>query len=227
VRDLFEGMAATYGIVNLVSSFGFCRRWRRQCVTLAAPAAGMVVYDLMSGMGECWPTIARAVGARGRIVGLDFSPAMCVRARRTAARVRGPAIELLERDVLGNAIPSRAADCIVCSFGLKTLSPAQRDRLAAEIARVLKPGGTFSLLEISVPRARLLRAAYMFYVKRCIPVIGRLLLGNPDHYRLLGVYTEAFGDASGMVEPLRARGLEVEFRRLFFGCATAVRGRRA
>ncbi|HJV89157.1 MAG TPA: hypothetical protein VJ623_02535 [Holophagaceae bacterium] len=28
IRDLFDGMAATYGLVNVLSSFGFCVRWR-------------------------------------------------------------------------------------------------------------------------------------------------------------------------------------------------------
>jgi demethylmenaquinone methyltransferase/2-methoxy-6-polyprenyl-1,4-benzoquinol methylase len=34
----------------------------------------------------------------------------------------------------------------------------------------------------------------MFYLKHIIPGIGRLLLGNPENYRMLGVYTEKFGN---------------------------------
>ena len=46
VRQLFDEMAATYGVVNLVSSFGFARRWRRQCVECVGIKDGAVVVDL-------------------------------------------------------------------------------------------------------------------------------------------------------------------------------------
>ena len=220
-------MAATYGITNLVSSFGFCWLWRKQCVSIAAPREGMVVYDLMSGMGECWPTIARRVGSSGRIVGLDFSSAMVSGSEPTRRRLTNHTVEMLEEDVLRNSIPDSAADCVVSAFGLKTFSSEQLSKLAGEIARILRPGGTFTLLEISVPGPTLLRTPYMFYLKRCIPIIGTLFLGNPDNYRMLGVYTEAFQNCTNMVSLLRRHELKVELRRLFFGCATMVRGQKS
>ena len=64
----------------------------------------------------------------------------------------------------------------------------------------------------------------MFYLKRVIPLIGRLFLGNPDCYRMLGVYTEAFGDATFFAECLRTAGLESSLVSHLFGCATGVRG---
>ena len=64
----------------------------------------------------------------------------------------------------------------------------------------------------------------MFYLKRLIPIIGRMLLGNPDCYRMLGVYTEAFQNMSHFASCLRDAGLEVTLVTHFFGCATGVRG---
>jgi ubiquinone/menaquinone biosynthesis C-methylase UbiE len=66
----------------------------------------------------------------------------------------------------------------------------------------------------------------MFYLKRIVPLLGRLLLGDPACYRMLGIYTEAFGDCRRFAEALESAGLQVEQSRLFFGCATAVRGRK-
>jgi ubiquinone/menaquinone biosynthesis C-methylase UbiE len=77
-----------------------------------------------------------------------------------------------------------------------------------------------------VPPLLPLRAAYMFYLKWVIPLIGRLLLGNPDCYRMLGVYTQAFGNATHFAGCLRKAGLEVDPVSYFFGCATGVRGRK-
>lgn len=226
VRTLFQEMAATYGVVNLVASLGFSHRWRQACVARLAARPGWTVYDLMSGMGECWPLLARGLRGSGRIVGVDFCPAMCARADRVRGRLGAVPIELRCEDLLTTALPPASADGVVSSFGLKTFATADRARVAAAIARLLRPGGEFSLVEIAVPRAWLLRLPYLFYLSVVIPVIGLLFLGNPWCYRMLGVYTRAFGAGEGWEATLRAAGLEVRVERLFFGCATAFVGRR-
>jgi ubiquinone/menaquinone biosynthesis methyltransferase len=224
VKRLFNEMAATYGITNYISSFGFCERWREQCVAQAALQPGMVVCDLMTGMGECWGPIQRRLGFEGRLIALDFSQEMCRRGREHCGRFSPLPIQIYEENVLANSIPDASVDRVVSSFGLKTFAPEHQQALAEEIYRILKPGGIFSLLEISVPRQALLRWPYMFYLKHAIPLIGRLLLGNPDNYRLLGRYTEGFGDSRAMGEQLRAAGLTVTCRDYFFGCASGVHG---
>jgi demethylmenaquinone methyltransferase/2-methoxy-6-polyprenyl-1,4-benzoquinol methylase len=64
----------------------------------------------------------------------------------------------------------------------------------------------------------------MFYLNKIIPIIGRLFLGNPVCYRMLGAYTEAFGNARHFAECLREAGLKAVLVSYFFGCATGVRG---
>jgi ubiquinone/menaquinone biosynthesis C-methylase UbiE len=64
----------------------------------------------------------------------------------------------------------------------------------------------------------------MFYLKWLIPLIGRLLLGNADSYRMLGGYTQAFDNATHFACCLREAGLAVIRVSYFFGCATGVRG---
>jgi demethylmenaquinone methyltransferase/2-methoxy-6-polyprenyl-1,4-benzoquinol methylase len=66
----------------------------------------------------------------------------------------------------------------------------------------------------------------MFYLRYIIPLIGRIFLGNPDNYRMLGIYTERFNNCSGMADALKHAGLEVEYRSFFFGCASGLRGRK-
>jgi demethylmenaquinone methyltransferase/2-methoxy-6-polyprenyl-1,4-benzoquinol methylase len=226
VRDLFDEMSHTYGAVNLLSSFGFCVRWRRQCLEQVPIHAGDVVFDLLSGMGELWPGLAAKVGRAGRICALDFSPAMCARSRRTAGRLPEASIDLRQEDVLRNSLADSSAEVVVSSFGLKTFTSAQRARLAREVARILRPGGTFSFLEISVPPLALLRWPYMAYLNYIVPWIGRLLLGNPDNYRLLGVYTAAHRDCREFAQHCTAAGLRAVLSSFFFGCATGVVGQK-
>lgn len=223
IRELFDGMAATYGAMNLVTSFGFAARWRRQAVEglpLATPRVRMA--DLMSGMGELRRSLARLDPPPAEVVAVDLSPEMTRRAGESAPF----AVRLHLEDVLEIDFEPDSFDAIVSSFGLKTFDADQQDRLARRVSRWLRPGGAFSFVEISVPPGRLLRPAYMFYLKRIVPRLGRLFLGDPIHYRMLGVYTEAFGDCRRFADGLARAGLRVEPVSLFFGCATGVRGRK-
>jgi len=213
-------MASTYGHVNLISSFGFTARWRHQVVAgLPLASAGHIV-DLMSGMGELWRSLAAALPASARVVGVDISPEM---ARRTHREWHFP-VEVCVADVLEWRPQYGLADVVVSSFGLKTFDRDQQRRLAHAVAQLLKPGGAYSFVEIPVPPYLALRAAYMFYLKRVIPLVGRVLLGNPDSYRMLGLYTEAFENVNYFAACLKEAGLEAVNVSYFFGCATGVRG---
>lgn len=223
VRRLFDEMAGTYGVVNLIASFGFAARWRRQCLRLVPVRPGAAALDLMTGMGELVPDLARRVGPEGSVRAVDLSPVMCRLARKHISRAGCP-VEVVEADALGPDLPPGSADAVVSSFGLKTFDAGQTERLAAQVARALKPGGAFALVEISVPPNRWLRRPYLFYLRHVIPWVGRLFLGNPDNYRLLGVYTEAFGDCRGAAEAFARAGLAVRPASFFFGCATGLHG---
>ena len=223
VRALFDEMARTYGIVNLISSFGFAARWRKQCVRTIVLSPGWTVLDLMTGMGELCPDLARFLGHSGVIRAVDLSPNMCRRAKQIANKC-ACRVEIIEANALENDIESASADAIVSSFGLKTFSAVQTRQLMNQIARLLKPGGLFSLLEISMPGNRLLRWPYMFYIKHVIPLIGRAFLGNPENYRMLGVYTEEFRDCELVKRECDRAGLVAQQLSVFFGCATGVYG---
>lgn len=226
LRALFDEMAGSYERVNFITSFGYSERWRRRAVDRLGLQPGEFVLDWMTGMGEGWGRILRRIGPTGRLVATDLSPEMLSHARGRLARWSDHELTIIEGDVLRNTTPDASVDAVVCLFGVKTLSPEQRRRFASELHRVLRPGGRFSLVEVSVPSARVLRLPYMFYLRRVIPMLGRMLLGDPENYRMLGVYTDRFSDAAGMIEDLRAVGLETRPVTEFFGCATGAVGRR-
>jgi ubiquinone/menaquinone biosynthesis methyltransferase len=221
VRRLFDEMSPTYGVMNLISSFGFTIWFRAECVDKISIGPGQTVFDLMSGMGEMWPSVLAKTMHQGCLYGVDFSHEMC---KRSMQKEHAADVAVIEADILDNKIESGSADAIVSGFGLKTFSDEQKRLLAQEIARILRPGGSFSLLEISVPQNWFLRTPFLFYLKYLIPLIGRLFLGNPDNYRMLWVYTVHFVDASKMFDLLKECGLQVKFERYFFGCATGVSG---
>jgi demethylmenaquinone methyltransferase/2-methoxy-6-polyprenyl-1,4-benzoquinol methylase len=220
VRALFDEMAATYGIVNVISSFGFAARWRHHVVKDLPIKEAAHVVDLMSGMSELCRSLAIYVASEVRVTAIDISPEMIRRARKDWPFP----VEIHLGDVLSWEFEPGCADVVICSFGLKTFDRHQQAQLAKCVARMLRPGGWFSFVEISVPPARLFRWAYLIYLNKVIPWIGRLFLGNPSNYRMLGVYTREFGSCKHFAECLRAHSMEVAESRYFFGCATGVRG---
>lgn len=221
VAKMFDRMGPTYDLVNRLSSFGFCELWRYQCVRHAQIQPDAVVCDMMAGSGECWPYLRhRAVS---KIIAVDFSPIMVQRQRR---RSRGSSlpIDVREENATQTALAAQSIDCVVGAFGLKTLSDESLAAFAQELKRILKPGGRFSLFEISSAQGWVLGPLYRWYVSALIPQIGRLLLGDIECYRMLGIYTQAFGSCERVAPIFRDAGFQVEVRRHFFGCATALVG---
>jgi len=224
VTHLFDEMARTYGLVNLISSFGFSRRWRRQCIRSIKIATDATILDLMTGMGELCPDLLQTIGTDGKLKAVDISPVMCARAKRHVSTTNGSRLHVIQADALNCPIDDESVDYVVSTFGLKTFNSHQLAVLATEVARVLRPGGQFAFLEISVPRVRVLKWLYMFYLNHVIPMIGQAMLGNPDNYRLLGVYTSAFQDCRFVADCFRAVHLNVQYHSYFFGCATGITG---
>ena len=228
VKDVFDRCSEKYIAFSLVCSFGFTERWRRQCVAALPPPPGDAPagYDLMAGTGEVWPHLLARLPGIGAITAVDISSGMHRRAMARLHAHRAHKIAFVEDDVLASALPAESADFVVSTFGLKTFNPAQHARLAKLVARVLRPGGSFAMIEASDPKGWLLRPLYLFHLKRVMPLVERLLLRGAQDFAMIGTYSTNFGDASGLAAMLRSEGLEVSFRRHFFGCATSVSGRK-
>lgn len=226
IEALFDEMSGSYERMNYITSFGFSSRWRNQLVKSVPMKEGHVVADLMTGMGECWPPIMKAIGNTGKLLALDLSEGMLRFARERMAKYPQANVTLLKENLFANSIPDASVDVVISGFGMKTFSEAQFENFGREVVRILKPGGHLSLVDVSVPKPAILRWPYMFYLKRMIPILGWMFLGNPENYRMLGVYSQRFGDARMVVDSFQKAGLQVEFTEYFFGCASGIVGRK-
>jgi SAM-dependent methyltransferase len=84
---------------------------------------------------------------------------------------RAQKIDFIEDDLLASNLPPESADFVISTFGLKTFNAEQHARLANLLARVLKPGGVFSMIEASDPKGWWLRPLYLFHLKVLLPII--------------------------------------------------------
>ncbi|MFI2742202.1 class I SAM-dependent methyltransferase [Zhouia sp. PK063] len=226
VEKLFDNMSNSYSRMNYISSFGFSERWRRLFVEEVGIEKGKTVVDLMTGMGECWKYIVLKGDTNAKLIALDFSTEMIHRAEKNKAKLEGSKIEILKENVFNNSIPNETADVVVSGFGLKTFNHEQLGELANQIHRILKTNGRFSLIDVSVPKNKILKLFYMFYLKNIIPILGRVFLGSPETYKMLGVYTEEFGDAQHVYRIFSRPEFEIEYIEYFYGCATGIKGKK-
>jgi len=118
---------------------------------------GSTVLDHACGGGMDLLLAARRVGASGRAIGVDMTPAM-VRAATEAARQAGldEIVEVHQGFFESLPVPDASVD-VVISNGVLNLAPEKRAVLD-EVARVLKPGGRLYLADVVVQRELTLEA---------------------------------------------------------------------
>jgi ubiquinone/menaquinone biosynthesis C-methylase UbiE len=228
VKGVFDRCSEKYIAFSTICSLGFTERWRRQCVAaLPAPRPDAPAgYDLMAGTGEVWPHLLARFPRIAAITAVDISTGMHKRAMTRLHAHRAHKIAFIEDDVLASDLPPDSADFVISTFGLKTFDAAQHERLARLVARILKPGGTFSFIEASDPKGWWLRPLYLLHLKIVLPLVERLFLRGAQDFAMIGTYSTNFGDASAFAAMLRDAGLDADYRRFFFGCATGVAGRK-
>ena len=140
---------------------------RRRALSLLAKAwkirdhRGLRVLDLACGAGGFLEDLSSAF-PRARLLGLDLSPAYLSQARAiapAAAFVQGKAEQLPFADA--------SLDAVTSVYLFHELPPKVRTAAAAEIARVLKPGGLFvfadSIQPVDEPRLGRLLEAFPAY----------------------------------------------------------------
>ena len=107
---------------------------------------GDVVIDLGSGAGnDCF--IARAeTGETGKVIGIDFTPAMINKARANAEKLAFHNVEFRQGDIEKMPVSADVADVIVSNCVLNLVP--NKDAVIKDIYRVLKPGGHFSISDV-------------------------------------------------------------------------------
>ncbi len=216
IRRMFTAIAPRYDLLNHVLSFNVDRRWRGAAVRRLGwdVTPDGLFLDLCSGTMDLAAELARAPGFRGRVVGADFVVPMLARGRRKAPRMAP-----VGADALSLPFADARFDGAIVGFGVRNL--ADLDAGFAEVARVLRPGARFVILEFATPRVALLRSAYLFYFRRVLPAIGRAVSKHRDAYTYLPESVLEFPEPAALSHRLAAAGFaDVGFELLTGGiCA--------
>ena len=107
---------------------------------------GDTVIDLGSGAGNDCFVARRATGEKGKVIGIDFTPAMIEKARMNAEKLSFHNVEFRQGDIEHLPVSANVADVVVSNCVLNLVP--NKAAVIQEIYRVLKPGGHFSISDI-------------------------------------------------------------------------------
>lgn len=219
VRGMFGAIAPRYDLLNHLLSLNTDRRWRRIAVDrlLAAGGPGGTYLDACAGTLDLAREIATRPAFRGRVVASDFAVPML---ERGTHKVEALPVSVACADTLRLPVADATFDGAIVGFGVRNL--ADLDAGLAEFGRVLRPGAPLVILEFTTPVWPPFRALYLFYFRRILPLVGRLVSRHASAYDYLPATVVEFPAPPALAAKMRAAGFERTEWRLLSGGIAAV-----
>jgi demethylmenaquinone methyltransferase/2-methoxy-6-polyprenyl-1,4-benzoquinol methylase len=155
-----------------------------------------------------------------KIIGLDISAGMLeVGVQKIASKNLTKTIEMVLGDSENMPFEDNYFDAITVAFGVRNFEDLEKG--LAEILRVLKPNGTFVILETSVPDKTPYKQGYQLYSNYVLPLIGKLFSKDNVAYGYLSESAAAFPYGEKLNNILRKIGfIDVVALPQTFGVAT-------
>ncbi|MGB0872086.1 MAG: bifunctional demethylmenaquinone methyltransferase/2-methoxy-6-polyprenyl-1,4-benzoquinol methylase UbiE [Solirubrobacterales bacterium] len=206
VQAMFDRIAKRYDLMNTVMTAGLHDKWRERAADVANIGPGSHVLDVATGTGDLAIELAKRVAPGGSVTGADFAEEMLAVARQKQTSVlAGVDAEVVFEQ--GNALDLKydddMFDAVTVGFGVRNFSD-----LAAglkEMARVVRPGGKFVILEISQPQKGPLSYFYKAWFDGLVPFIGKFA-GEDSAYTYLPNSVKRFARPSELAAVLQEAG---------------------
>lgn len=218
VATMFDNISANYDGLNRVISFGIDISWRKKVVQLVSKNNPKQILDIATGTGDL--AIMMSQLNPDKIIGLDISAGMLDVGKRKIANVNlSDKIDMVVGDSENMPFDDNTFDAITVSFGVRNF--ANLDKGLTEIKRVLKPGGTFVVLETSNPTKFPFKQGYKFYTTYILPFIGKIFSRDKAAYSYLCESANIFPFGEAFNNILQKNGfINTEYRPVTFGVAT-------
>ena len=197
VHKMFGSIATRYDLANHVLSCGIDFYWRARAAEIVASWHPNAIADLATGTGDLALAIQKKL-PHAELTGVDFLPEMLELAQRKGVR------RVVLADAMKLPFDDASFDCVTIAFGLRNLENCSA--ALVEMRRVLKANGHLLVLEFSLPTTPALRAAYRFYLHRCLPLLGSFLTQEKSAYDYLGDSIEKFPSGNAMCELMKQTG---------------------
>jgi demethylmenaquinone methyltransferase/2-methoxy-6-polyprenyl-1,4-benzoquinol methylase len=204
VTELFDRISPVYDLVNRVVSFGIDKRWRRALLPHVPAGTDQTLVDLATGTADQILALSKSPYI-GKFYGFDLSTNMLALGQKKLAK-RGLKKKTLLQvgNALGIPVASQFCDIATISFGIRNVTDPLK--CLSEMHRILKPGGACFVLEFSIPTSKLVKAPYLFYLRKILPRVGSLLSKNKEAYTYLNKTIESFPSGNAFLQMMETAG---------------------
>ena len=199
-------------------SFGIDVKWRKKVLQIVKASNPKTILDIATGTGDL--AILMTETKAEKIIGLDISVGMLeVGKQKIVAKKLSQKIEMMVGDSEKMPFEDNTFDAITVAFGIRNFENLEKG--LAEILRVLKPNGTFVILETSNPTKSPFKQGYVFYTKNILPLIGKRFAKDNVAYGYLSESAAVFPFGEALNNILKKTGfINVVDMPQTFGVAT-------
>lgn len=185
IRSMFDSIAGDYDKLNHLFSLGIDKSWRRRALKwIVEPGRRQDILDVACGTGDFSIAIAEKAAPDTVVTGMDLSEGMlAVMSDKVRKSGFADRIVMTQGNCEHMPFADGSFDRVTVAFGIRNFE--HREEGLREMLRVLKPGGSLVILELSVPSNKIVRLMYNFYFTKILPLIGGRISGDKSAYRYL------------------------------------------
>ncbi len=220
VWKVFDQISPSYDLLNHILSFGTDFYWRKQLIKHLPKKQKIYLLDLATGTADQLIAIVKHAKQVKSALGIDLSEKMLrIGQKKIIDKPYAHQMTLLKGDATHIAMENASIDCITISFGIRNV--LDTNKCLEECMRVLKDNGRLLILEFSIPKNRLIKLSYLFYLRHILPNIGGMISKDKKAYQYLNQTIETFPHGKAFCTFLKKQGfVHVKAYPMTFGIVT-------
>ncbi|MGB5636214.1 MAG: bifunctional demethylmenaquinone methyltransferase/2-methoxy-6-polyprenyl-1,4-benzoquinol methylase UbiE [Waterburya sp.] len=204
IKTIFDRIAPMYDLLNDRLSFGQHRIWKLMAVKWSEVKSGDYALDVCCGSGDLALLLAKQVGDKGKVTGLDFSgEQLAIAKKRQMIKCSTATINWLEGDALALPFTDNQFDCATMGYGLRNVTNISLS--LQELFRVLKPGAKAAILDFHRPNPGLMSNFQQWYLANIVvPTASEM--GMKEEYAYINSSIDRFPTGAEQIKMSYAAG---------------------
>ena len=202
-EQLFSRIAAKYGLLNKILSFGADRKWKRLAVSMLSCSDVKKCLDVGCGTGDIALLLADQY-SQAEVVGLDSNRDMIEYARK---RKSNKDIKFVHGDMCDIPFDDNTFDIVTASYAIRNAPDLHKS--LAEIIRVTRQGGYVCLMDFSKPANKSLQKLELLFINLWFGLWSWLFYHDRQPYAYVAKSLDVFPDSQQLKTLLRKTGFDI------------------
>jgi demethylmenaquinone methyltransferase/2-methoxy-6-polyprenyl-1,4-benzoquinol methylase len=220
IAAMFDKIAKEYDKTNAIMSMRLHKLWNRKLVDNTCAHRPKVLIDLCAGTGEITYEYLRRLDYPHVAHLVDFSAEMLACAKHKGKELPHD-IYYHQADVQKLPLDSSIGDAATIAYGIRNVKDPLR--CIQEVHRILKPNGTFGILELTRPSNPILAFGHRLYLQKVVPTLGKVFASDKGAYEYLCDSIKGFAEPSKISKMLSQTGFKnIQITPLWGGIATLI-----